>query len=186
MLKLFVSFVIFRIKVIKDPSIRRSFTFKEIMLWSVPAILYAVGHNMYYSIMQMVDTPVTIQVVLCNFIWLLGFWFTWNCYCWYLFCCHYEKEVIFKFYIYTRVSGIHWAAMILICDSVASIQLARSPTQSFVDFPIYPAFLTIISTAIVACAGVFIEKLMKSHKDMSIFQQNVWLYLYSIILLFIP
>ena len=68
MLKLFVSFVIFRIKVIKDPSIRRSFTFKEIMLWSVPAILYAVGQDMYYSIMQMVDTPVTIQVVLYLFI----------------------------------------------------------------------------------------------------------------------
>lgn len=69
--------------------------------------------------------------------------------------------------------------MLLICDSVASIQLARSSNQSFMDFPIYPAFLTIISTAIVACAGVCIEKLMKSHKDMSIFQQNLWLYLYS-------
>lgn len=34
------------------------------MLWSVPAILYAIGHNMYYSIMSMVDTPVTIQVPL--------------------------------------------------------------------------------------------------------------------------
>lgn len=69
--------------------------------------------------------------------------------------------------------------MLLICDSVASIQLARSSNQSFMDFPVYPAFLTIISTAIVACAGVCIEKLMKSHKDMSIFQQNLWLYLYS-------
>lgn len=62
MLKLFISFIIFRIKVRKDPSIRKSFTFKEIMLWSVPAILYAVGHNMYYYIMQIVDTPVTVQV----------------------------------------------------------------------------------------------------------------------------
>lgn len=62
MLKLFISFIIFRIKVRKDPSIRKSFTFKEIMLWSVPAILYAIGHNMYYYIMQIVDTPVTVQV----------------------------------------------------------------------------------------------------------------------------
>lgn len=74
--------------------------------------------------------------------------------------------------------------MLLICDSVASIQLSRSSSASFADFPFYAAFLTIISTAIVACAGVCIEKLMKSHKDMSIFQQNIWLYLSQFSLLF--
>ena len=77
----------------------------------------------------------------------------------------------------TRLSGIHWAAMLLMCDSVASVQLARSSSDSFSDFPIYPAVLTVISSAVVAAAGVTIEKLMKSHKDMSIFQQNIWLYL---------
>ena len=77
-----------------------------------------------------------------------------------------------------RLSGIHWAAMLLMCDSVASIQLARSPTSSFADFPIYPALLTIISSAIVAAGGVTVEKLMKSHRDMSILQQSIWLYLY--------
>ena len=76
--------------------------------------------------------------------------------------------------------------MLLICDSVASIQLSRSSSASFADFPFYAAFLTIISTAIVACAGVCIEKLMKSHKDMSIFQQNIWLYLSRFSLLFTP
>lgn len=67
--------------------------------------------------------------------------------------------------------------MLLMCDSVASIQLARSSSASFSDFPVYPAVLTVISSAVVAAAGVTIEKLMKSHKDMSIFQQNIWLYL---------
>ena len=52
------------------------------------------------------------------------------------------------------------------CDSVASIQLARSSSASFSDFPVYPAVLTVISSAVVAAAGVTIEKLMKSHKDM--------------------
>ena len=89
------------------------------------------------------------------------------------------KRCISPLFVIPRLSSIHWAAMLLICDSVASIQLSRSSTASFSDFPIYAAFLTIISTAIVACAGVCIEKLMKSHKDMSIFQQNIWLYLSS-------
>lgn len=88
------------------------------------------------------------------------------------------KRCIFRLFVISRLSGVHWAAMLLICDSVASIQLSRSSTASFSDFPFYAAFLTIISTAIVACAGVCIEKLMKSHKDMSIFQQNIWLYLF--------
>ena len=87
------------------------------------------------------------------------------------------KRCSSRIFVTSRLSGIHWAAMLLICDSVASIQLSRSSTASFSDFPFYAAFLTIISTAIVACAGVCIEKLMKSHKDMSIFQQNIWLYL---------
>lgn len=64
MLKLFICFVIFRFQVRKDPSIRKSFSFKEIMMWSIPAFLYAIGHNMYYSIMSMVDTPVTVQVAV--------------------------------------------------------------------------------------------------------------------------
>lgn len=108
----------------------------------------------------------------------IGFWFFRNCNCRCFFCSNYEKEVDAFLLLHCRLSGIHWASMLLICDSVASIQLARSTSNSFVDFPFYPAFLTIISTAIVACAGVCIEKLMKSHKDMSIFQQNIWLYLY--------
>ena len=84
-----------------------------------------------------------------------------------------------------RLSGIHWAAMLLMCDSVASIQLARSPTSSFVDFPVYPALLTIISSAIVAAGGVTVEKLMKTHRDMSIFQQSMWLYLYVYIYIYL-
>lgn len=46
----------------KDPGIRKSFTFKEIMMWSIPALLYAIGQYMYYYILSIVDTPVTLQV----------------------------------------------------------------------------------------------------------------------------
>ena len=31
-------------------------------MWSIPAFLYAIGHYMYYVILSLVDTPVTIQV----------------------------------------------------------------------------------------------------------------------------
>lgn len=61
-LKLAISFFIFKFQVWKDPSIRRSFTLKEIFLWSIPAFLYAIGHNVYYYILSIIDTPVTIQV----------------------------------------------------------------------------------------------------------------------------
>lgn len=46
----------------QDPSIRQSFTLKEILMWSIPAFLYAIGHYMYYVILSIVDTPVTVQV----------------------------------------------------------------------------------------------------------------------------
>ncbi|KAM7456880.1 hypothetical protein BLSTO_02356 [Blastocystis sp. subtype 1] len=159
----------------KDPTVRKYFSFKEIMLWSVPAILYAIGHNMYYSIMSMVDTPVTIQVFASLETVIVGVFSV----------ILMGKRCISPLFVIPRLSGIHWAAMLLICDSVASIQLSRSSTASFSDFPIYAAFLTIISTAIVACAGVCIEKLMKSHKDMSIFQQNIWLYFWGVVVNFV-
>ena len=31
-------------------------------MWSIPAFLYAIGHYMYYVILSIVDTPVTVQV----------------------------------------------------------------------------------------------------------------------------
>lgn len=31
-------------------------------MWSIPAFLYAIGHYMYYVILSLVDTPVTVQV----------------------------------------------------------------------------------------------------------------------------
>ena len=61
-LKLAISFAVFKFQVWKDPSIRKSFSFKEIMLWSVPALLYAIGHNVYYYILSIIDTPITVQV----------------------------------------------------------------------------------------------------------------------------
>ena len=57
-----ISFAIFKYQTWKDPSIRKSFSLKEILLWSVPALLYAIGHNVYYYILSIVDTPITVQV----------------------------------------------------------------------------------------------------------------------------
>ena len=61
-MKLFFSFVIFKYKEKKDPTIRKSFSLKEILLWSVPAFLYAIGQYLYYYILSIVDTPITLQV----------------------------------------------------------------------------------------------------------------------------
>ena len=133
----------------QDPSIRQSFTLKEILMWSIPAFLYAIGHYMYYVILSIVDTPVTVQVFGSLETVIVGV---------------FSVLILKKRYVSSSVI-------------IASIQLARSSTASFADFPVYAAVLTIISTGIVAAAGVTIEKLMKSHRDMSIFQQSIWLYL---------
>ena len=72
---------------------------------------------------------------------------------------------------------MQWAAILLLTSSVASIQIAKSGRNTL-DLPILPAVLTILSSGLAGCAGVIIEKLMKGKKNISIFQQNMWLNLY--------
>lgn len=72
---------------------------------------------------------------------------------------------------------MQWAAILLLTSSVASIQIAKSGRNAL-DLPILPAVLTIVSSGLAGCAGVIIEKLMKGKKNISIFQQNMWLNLY--------
>lgn len=73
---------------------------------------------------------------------------------------------------------MQWASLLLLTSSVASIQLAKSGKNSL-SFPILPAVLTVCSSGLAGLAGVIIEKMMKGKKGISIFQQNMWLNLYS-------
>ena len=107
-----------------------------------------------------------------------GFWFFRNRHCWFVFCAHLKKEVCSS----STNASIRHIALVLVCTSIAEIELGKDPNQSFDDFNFLAAFLSIVSSSFAACAGVVIEKLMKNHKDMSFFQQSIWLYLYWIFL----
>ena len=74
---------------------------------------------------------------------------------------------------------MQWAALFLLTSSVASIQIAKSQTRRL-EIPFLPVVLTICSSGLAGLAGVVIEKLMKGKSKVSIFQQNIWLYLYAV------
>lgn len=72
------------------------------------------------------------------------------------------------------LSRIQWASIILLASSVASIQIAKSGSNHL-EMPLLPVLLTIVSSGLSGISGVITEKLMKGKKDVSIFQQNIWL-----------
>ena len=75
---------------------------------------------------------------------------------------------------FPSLSRIQWASIILLASSVASIQIAKSGSNHL-EMPLLPVLLTIVSSGLSGISGVITEKLMKGKKDVSIFQQNIWL-----------
>ncbi|KAK8815461.1 hypothetical protein WA158_003673 [Blastocystis sp. Blastoise] len=159
LIKCIISFISFKWECFQDKNVRKQFEVKEIFLWVVPSLLYCVANNLYSLIITISD-PITAQVYGSLEIVTVGLF----------------SVLILK----KKINGTQWAALVLVCTSVAEIELGKS-SESIDDFNILALFYSIISSSFAACAGVVIEKLMKNHKDMSFFQQSIWLYFWGCI-----
>lgn len=150
---------------------RYNYSVKDILLWIFPSSLYVIANNLYFVVISISDSPITQQVFGSLEIVIVGLA---N-----VFILHkkYFSPISFFFF---RLSGVQWAALLLLTTSVASIQIAKSQTRQL-EIPFLPAVLTICSSGLAGLAGVLIEKLMKGKSKMSIFQQNLWLNLYFLL-----
>ena len=57
-----VSFVLFHIQLFNGTTKRYSYSLKDILLWSIPALLYMIANNLYFVVISISDSPITQQV----------------------------------------------------------------------------------------------------------------------------
>ena len=76
-----------------------------------------------------------------------------------------------------RLTGIHWASLILLCSAVLSIQLSTNPVTSLNELPLFPCLMAIVFAGIQGTVGVCTERILKQNMMMDINQQNLWIFL---------
>ena len=84
--------------------------------------------------------------------------------------------------LHCRLTGIHWASLILLCSAVLSIQISSNPVQSVGELPLFPCFMGIVFAGLQGTAGVCTERIFKQNMMMDINQQNLWIFLYGLVL----
>lgn len=159
-----MSFSLFQTQLFFKKIERYHYTIKDIFLWAIPALMYMIANNLYFVVISISDSPITQQVFGSLETVIVGLANVFIL----------KKQYPFCNPLNHRLSGVQWASLLLLTSSVASIQIAKSG-RNFLSIPVLPAVLTICSSGLAGLAGVVIEKLMKGKRDVSIFQQNMWL-----------
>lgn len=132
-------------------------SWKEVFLWTIPALLFDVDANMEFIVMKYLKSAVAVLVFSSLEIVIVG-----------------VGSVLI---LHRHLNGIQWASMFLLCIGVANRELASCPEcQHLSDYPLFGSFLAILNAVAAASQGVAIEKLMKRTENLSIWHQGVYLY----------
>lgn len=132
-------------------------SWKEVFLWTIPALLFDVDANMEFIVMKYLKSAVAVLVFSSLEIVIVG-----------------VGSVLI---LHRHLNGIQWASMFLLCIGVANSELASCPEcQHLSDYPLFGSFLAILNAVAAASQGVAIEKLMKRTENLSIWHQGVYLY----------
>lgn len=82
--------------------------------------------------------------------------------------------------IHSRLTGIHWSAIFLLCTSITSIQLESGSIQTIKDFPVFSSFVALLCAGLEGLQGVLKEIILKRFRSADVFQVNTWLCLYGV------
>ncbi|KNB42701.1 CMP-sialic acid transporter 4-like protein [Blastocystis sp. subtype 4] len=157
--KMCYSFCILKLK---SPSVRQSLTLRDILSMGIPAVLSAIGERVFYYLQTSLADELLIQAFESFEIVVIGI-----------------ASVIL---LGRKLTGIHWASLILLCSAVLSIQISSNPVQSVGELPLLPCFMGIVFAGLQGTAGVCTERILKQNMMMDINQQNLWIFLYGLVL----
>lgn len=155
MMKLMISFSVMKYNSVFKKEPRFILSLSEILYMSIPAILIATADAIFYYLQITLNNELVIQAFGSLEIVIIG---------------------IASFILLGRsLTGIQWASIILLCTSVMSIEISSYSSSSLSDLPIFPSLLAILFSGLEGTAGVFYEKILKNHKEMNLFHQNMWI-----------
>ena len=145
----------FRTRCQNEPRILLSLS--EIFYMSIPAVLIATADTIFYFLQTTLKNELVIQAFGSLEIVIIG--------------------IASCFLLGRSLSGVQWASIILLCTSVMSIEIGSfgNSSSSLSDLPIFPSLLAVFYSGLEGTAGVFYEKILKKHKEMNLFHQNLWI-----------
>lgn len=152
----------FQIMKSKGKSEKVECSWKEILLWNIPSLLFVLDANMEFLTMKYLNSAVAVLVFSSLEIVIVGI-----------------GSVLI---LHRKLNGIQWSSMFLLCIGVANSEMASCENCTHLsDYPLFGSMIAIFNAVLAASQGVAIEKCMKWNKNMSIWQQCKYLYGYFII-----
>lgn len=133
-------------------------SFKRLMVYPIPAVLYLVKNLLQYTIFMYVDAP--SYQILKNFNVL-------------------TTAVLYTVLLNKRVSQLEWCSLLLLTIGCVVSQLQDDSNKVFQVSP-NGISLSILMASLSSLAGVYTEKIMKADQSKNINVQNFYLYLFGI------
>ncbi|XP_072167144.1 probable UDP-sugar transporter protein SLC35A4 [Diadema setosum] len=135
-------------------------------MFAIPALLYAINNNLVVFIQEFMD-PASFQI-LCNLKIV-------------------STAFLYRIFLKNRLSFKQWLAIGLLLAGSVSNGLAgitssgrsRSLSEIYVTIP--GLLLILIYCSISGMSGIYTEYILKKYKQVSLHQQNVFLYLFGLV-----
>lgn len=163
LLKLVVSFRLLRRQQRDAPELARmTKTWRSVMLFPVPSLIYWVHNNVQFWTLRYVD-PATYQILGNLKIVTTG--------------------VLFRVLLQRRLSTLQWIALALLMIGATTSQLRTGNTGgsgSVLSAPVEGYLFGILSAGLSALAAVYTEWIMKRNND-SLYWQNIQLYTFGVL-----
>ncbi|KAL1496497.1 hypothetical protein AB1Y20_016451 [Prymnesium parvum] len=146
-----------RLKLLHDDSLSEFFSFM------IPGLIYFLNNNMIFLILQAVD-PTTFQLLS-----QLKTIFT---------------GLLFRVFLNRRLSYVQWLALVTLACGTAVSQIPTHKVgkrQELETQAMLGVGLSILSSFLSACGGIYNEKLLKGRPSASLHWQNVQMYIWGVL-----
>ncbi|OAO12303.1 Nucleotide-sugar transporter family protein [Blastocystis sp. ATCC 50177/Nand II] len=162
MAKLLYSFLSLKWKERRDRKPRESFTLREILFMSLPALLNEMVDRIFFYLHYALNDELVIQAFESLEIVIIG--------------------VASFFLLGKRYSATHWCSLVLVCTAVMSMEIGSASSGSFNRLPLLPSLIAVVGSGLEGISGVLTEKILKRHEQMDISLQNIWIYFWGALL----
>ena len=167
MAKLLYSFLSLKWKERRDRKPRESFTLREILFMSLPALLNEMVDRIFFYLHYALNDELVIQAFESLEIVIIGVA------SFFLLGKRYPLHGILT----PRYSATHWCSLVLVCTAVMSMEIGSASSGSFNRLPLLPSLIAVVGSGLEGISGVLTEKILKRHEQMDISLQNIWIYL---------
>lgn len=167
MAKLLYSFLSLKWKERRDRKPRESFTLREILFMSLPALLNEMVDRIFFYLHYALNDELVIQAFESLEIVIIGVA------SFFLLGKRYHCIVSLHLATLRRIGALSFSSALPSCRWKSGLRAAGS----FNRLPLLPSLIAVVGSGLEGISGVLTEKILKRHEQMDISLQNIWIYL---------